>query len=256
MTVLISTLGGSEELIKIGVRVTENVNTVVILAGIPFKELFKGKNVNSEKMDIDPLQKAKDMKRLLTELGLEVKVHQVNPLSFDECIIKTIDLINEYKHEEPVLNVTGGTKTLSLAALTASWMCGAKAFIIQESENGAVRVDLPTSQPGKFSDIGEQGKRILEYLLTVTDSLEQDIELYKNDDELRSLITKNIANGLRVEPQSIVTNLKLLESYNLIKSRRGAIKRGEPSPGKMSVKLWWLTDKGKIYATYFRGTGL
>jgi DNA-binding PadR family transcriptional regulator len=53
-----------------------------------------------------------------------------------------------------------------------------------------------------------------------------------------------------VAPQTITPNLKTLEFSGLLSSRRGAIKRGEPPGGKCGVKIWRLTDEGKIYAVY------
>jgi DNA-binding MarR family transcriptional regulator len=50
-------------------------------------------------------------------------------------------------------------------------------------------------------------------------------------------ITKNIANHLEVKPQTITPNLKTLEFSKLLSSRRGTVKRGEPSGGKRSENL-------------------
>jgi hypothetical protein len=52
-----------------------------------------------------------------------------------------------------------------------------------------------------------------------------------------SIISKNIANHLGVTPQTINPTLKTLEFSGLLSSRRGAIKRGEPSGGKRSENL-------------------
>ncbi len=93
-------------------------------------------------------------------------------------------------------------------------------------------------------------KRILLYLLSQESKLEKPVE-ESNDEHLRPFITKNIANGLGVKPQSIISNLKMMEGEGLIRSRRGSINRGEPFKGKTGVKIWWLTDEGKIYATLF-----
>jgi CRISPR-associated protein Csa3 len=41
MAVLIATLGGSEDIIKLGVRKVEDVDKVVLVAGKPFNEIFK-----------------------------------------------------------------------------------------------------------------------------------------------------------------------------------------------------------------------
>ncbi len=93
-------------------------------------------------------------------------------------------------------------------------------------------------------------KRILAYLLKEENSLGKEVEAC-DDELLRSLITKRIACSLGVKPQSIIPNLRILESDRLIQRRKGSIKRGEPFRGKTGVKIWSLTDEGKIYATLF-----
>ncbi|WP_269852123.1 helix-turn-helix domain-containing protein [Methanosarcina horonobensis] len=72
-----------------------------------------------------------------------------------------------------------------------------------------------------------------------------------SDEKLKPFITKNIANHLGVTPQTITPTLKALEFSGLLSSRKGAVKRGEPAGGKSGVKIWSLTDEGKIYAAYF-----
>jgi CRISPR-associated protein Csa3 len=103
---------------------------------------------------------------------------------------------------------------------------------------------------GYFANIGKQGKKILSYLMQEEKKLKKPNE--QCDDEiLRPFITKNIANHLGVTPQTITPSLKTLEFSGLLSSKRGAIKRGEPAGGKCGVKIWQLTDEGKIYAVYF-----
>ena len=80
--------------------------------------------------------------------------------------------------------------------------------------------------------------------------LKDPVELY-SDEKLRPLISKNIANHLRVTPQTITPCLKTMEFSGLLSSRKGVIKRGGSACGKSSVKIWSLTDEGKIYAAYF-----
>jgi len=151
---------------------------------------------------------------------------------------------------EVVLNVTGGTKILSLAAMSAAGMCRCKAFVIQEKGNGSIKLELPMPDSGYFEKIGKQGKKILTYLMQEEKNLKDQIEQC-SDEKLRPFISKNIANHLKVTPQTITPNLKTLEFTGLLSSRRGAIKRGEPAGGKCGVKIWTLTDEGKIYAAYF-----
>ncbi|PAV13358.1 hypothetical protein ASJ81_18095 [Methanosarcina spelaei] len=72
-----------------------------------------------------------------------------------------------------------------------------------------------------------------------------------DDEKLKPFISKNIANHFGVTPQTTTPILKSLETSGLLSSRKGSIKRGEPAGGKSAVKIWCLTDEGKIYAVYF-----
>ena len=177
-------------------------------------------------------------------------IHKVNPLDFRECLLTILKIIQNEQKADKAVNLTGGTKTLSLAALSAAWLSGCRAFIIQEKVLGDNIVELPITESGYLNNINKQMKRILSYILSQESKLEQPVEEY-DDEYLRPFITKNIANGLGVKPQSIIPNLKIMEGDGLIRSRRGSINRGEPFKGKTGVKIWWLTYEGKIYATLF-----
>lgn len=111
-------------------------------------------------------------------------------------------------------------------------------------------MDLPIPDAGYLNSVGKQMKKILTYLMKEENSLKRQVEEC-DDEQLRNFITKKIASSLGVEPQSIIPNLRVLESDRLIRSRRGSIKRGKPFGGKTGVKIWWLTDEGRIYATVF-----
>ncbi|KAF5428124.1 putative transcriptional regulator [Candidatus Methanomarinus sp.] len=250
MAVLIATLGGSEDIIKLGVRKMDDVDKVVLVAGKPFNEIFDESEIKKDKVIVDPILKAFGLKKLLEEFGIQVEIHKVNPLDFRECLLTILNLIQNEQKADKAVNVTGGTKTLSLAALSAAWLSGCRAFIIQEKGSGDIKVELPITESGYLNNINKQMKRILLYLLSQESKLEKPVE-ESNDEHLRPFITKNIANGLGVKPQSIISNLKMMEGEGLIRSRRGSINRGEPFKGKTGVKIWWLTDEGKIYATLF-----
>jgi len=165
MSVLIATLGGSEDVVKLGVRRMPNVDKVLLIAGKPITEIFEAKEIKKDRVLINPVQKAIELKKQLEILGIEVKIHEVNPFDFKECLMKTIELIQNEPAKEKAVNVTGGTKTLSLAANSAAWMCGCRAFIIQEKGSGDVREELPIPDAGYLNTIGKQMKRILAYLL-------------------------------------------------------------------------------------------
>ncbi len=198
MAALIATLGGSEDVVKLGVRRMTNVDKVILIAGKPITEIFEPKEIKKDKPIINPLQKANELKKQLENLGIEVEIHEVNAFDFKECLMKTIELIQNEPNITKEVNVTGGTKTLSLAANCAAWMCGCRAFIIQEKGSGDVREELPIPDAGYLSTIGKQMKRILKYLLKEENLLDKPVEECE-DEILRNFITKKIAGSLGVE---------------------------------------------------------
>nr|WP_238985677.1 hypothetical protein [Methanosarcina barkeri] len=180
-----------------------------------------------------------------------VETCEVNPFDFRECLITIIELIYAQPDGiEVILNVTGGTKILSLAAMSAAGMCRCKAFVIQEKGNGSIKFELPMPDSGYFEKIRKQEKKVLSYLMQEEKKLKKPIKQC-DDEKLKPFISKNIANHLGVTPQTTTPILKSLEASGLLSSRKGSIKRGEPAGGKSAVKIWTLTDEGKIYAVYF-----
>jgi hypothetical protein len=251
MAVMIATLGGSEDIVKLGVRLMENVDKVLIVAGKPLYELYPESEIKAGTEIVDPPEKAAELEKLLEGFGIKTETFEVDPFNFKECLITIIELINiQPEGIEVVLNVTGGTKILSLAAMSAAGMCRCKAFVIQEKGSKSIKLELPMPDSGYFEKIGKQGKKILSYLMQEEKKLKDPIEQC-SDEKLRPFISKNIANHLDVTPQTLTPILKGLEFSGLLSSRKGSIKRGEPAGGKSGVKIWRLTDEGKIYAAYF-----
>jgi CRISPR-associated protein Csa3 len=257
MSVLIATVGGTENVVKLGFRMMENVEKVILIPGKPFEQVMEKSEIKREKVRADPVQKAYELKKSLEDFGAKVEIEPVNPLDFKECLVKIIKLIHEHiGRNDIVVNVTGGTKPMSLAAMNAACMCSCKAFYVQEKDTGDIKVDLPISSPnyinGKY---GSQAEKILAYLLEKQIRLEKPVEEY-NDEELANFVSGSIARGIDVEPNSITNKLQMMEADGLIKSKRGSLKRMKSEKntygiGKSSVKFCWLTDEGWIYATYF-----
>lgn len=256
MSVLIATVGGTESVVKLGFRMIENVEKVILVPGKPFEQVMEKSEIKLDKKKAEPVQKAYELKKSLEDFGAKVEIHEVNPLDFTECLVNIIKLIHESLEKNVVVNVTGGTKILSLAAMNAACMCSCEAFYVQEKGSGDIKIDLPISSPGYFNKkIGEQAQKILAYLLEKQVRLEKPMEEY-SEDELKYLRIGEIARGIGVKPQSITNKLKMMKSDGLITIKEGSVKRRktENNPagiGKSSVKFCWLTDEGWIYATYF-----
>jgi CRISPR-associated protein Csa3 len=250
MSVLIATVGGTENVVKLGFRMMENVEKVILVPGKPFEEVMEKSEIKQGKIRADPIQKAYELKKSIEDFGAKVEIYEVNPLDFKECLLRIIELIQEQPVGTDIaVNVTGGTKLLSLAAMNAACMCYCKAFDVQEKGSGDTKVDLPSPNSGYFNDIGDQAKKILLYLLEEHKKLKKPVEEY-NDDELKSFINREIALGLGVTSQTITNKLQMMEADGLLMSKKGAIKNSS-GLGKSSVKIWLLTDDGRIYATYF-----
>ncbi|AKB26321.1 hypothetical protein MSMTP_2852 [Methanosarcina sp. MTP4] len=254
MSVLIATVGGTESVVKLGFRMMENVEKVILVPGKPFEQVMEKSEIKQGKTRSNPVRKAYELKKSIEDFGAEVEIHEVNPLNFKECLIRIIELIQEQPEGTDVaVNVTGGTKLLSLAAMNAACMCYCKAFYVQEKGSGDIKVDLPSPNSGYFYDIGDQAKKILSYLLDEHKKLKKPVEEC-SDYELKKFINREIAGGLKVTSQTITNKLQMLEADGLLMSKKGALKNSS-GLGKSSVKIWWLTDEGRIYATYFSKKG-
>jgi hypothetical protein len=249
MSVLIATVGGTESIVQLGFRMV-NVGKVILVPGKSFEQVMEKSEIKQGIPRVDPVRKAYELTTLLENFGVDVEIYEVNPLNFKECLIRIIELIQaQPKGTEITVNVTGGTKLLSLAAMNAACMCCCKAFYVLEKGSGDIKVDLPSPNFGYCNNIGEVTKKILLYLLEEQKKLNKHVEEY-NDDELKNFITREIAHGLGVTPQTITNKLQMMEADGLLKSKKSAIKKSS-GLGKSSVQIWWLTDEGRIYATYF-----
>ena len=129
---MIATLGGSEDIVKLGVRLMENVDKVLIVAGKPLYELYPESEIKEGTEIVNPPEKASELAKLLERFGIKTETYKVDPFNFKECLITIIELIYAQSEGfEVVLNVTGGTKILSLAAMSAAGMCRRRAFVIR-----------------------------------------------------------------------------------------------------------------------------
>jgi len=54
---LIATLGGSEDVVKLGVRKMENVDKVILIAGKPLNEIYKESEIKQNKLIINRFRK-------------------------------------------------------------------------------------------------------------------------------------------------------------------------------------------------------
>jgi CRISPR-associated protein Csa3 len=67
----------SEDAIKLGVRKMANLDRVVLIAGKPLIEVFEASEIKKDKLLVDPVKKALELKKLLEDLGIEVEIHNL-----------------------------------------------------------------------------------------------------------------------------------------------------------------------------------
>ena len=93
MAVMIATLGGSEDIVKLGVRLMENVNKVLIVAGKPLNKLYPESEIKEGSEIVNPPEKASELEKLLKGFGIKTETCEVDPFNFKECLITIIELI-------------------------------------------------------------------------------------------------------------------------------------------------------------------
>jgi CRISPR locus-related DNA-binding protein len=230
MAIIISTLGETAGIGKLGAILQLGPEKIIFITGRPWKEVLPPSEVKRDRPDINPIEIANKLKQEFIKEGLkddDVKIYSVNQTDFLECTMKVIDSIEEAIKDHPdkqiYVNVTAGTKPLAIGALCASWIKGVKAFYIQEKGTSSEIVWLPILNVKYDVYISKEKKKILKYI------------------QGKSPSGREIASHLNVMPQTITHHLKTLERDGLISSRIVGRK-----------KLYTLTKSGLLYAYLFR----
>ena len=131
---------------------TVGVDTETVLVGM--------KNVPTHRLDLICLHEHKDSVNafalnLEKTLKIDVDVHVVEGRIVEGVLEKVADILNKHNNEfdDVVLNVAGGEKVLTCAAVTAAFFNGLKAFHLKNE----TPVMLPVMKV-KYSDIISKAK--------------------------------------------------------------------------------------------------
>ncbi|MDY6985223.1 MAG: hypothetical protein SVE93_02305 [Candidatus Thermoplasmatota archaeon] len=194
MTVLLATLGFTHQAVMPSLRWAKNLKKVV---------LFHSKNA-----------KSKEAKEKIREgckaLGVQFEPYEVKDEYALTSIIKEMNeelsrISKEYRNEEIIFNITGGTKMLASAALIICIMKGIKAIYIRETDGEILEVPLLRM---KYSDVLTSAEK--KTLRGIADICEEN-----GSDEIRlSLIYEKHMRSDSV----ISTYIKKLEKLGLVET--------------------------------------
>jgi len=216
MKVLVATVGGTMEPVIAAAR-TLGLDKAILITGKPAVEVFE----EPVKSDVDPKSVAESIKEKLESLGVKVEVFLVNPFSFEDCCVKTIEVIERERGNEINVIVSGGTKIQALAASYAAYICGCRMFYVQETKNGSEVVEIPLT----FSELDSLSKSRKQVLRVLEDGDNAEI----------------VAEKLGISKKTASQYLKELREYGLIESMNGKVKRYRLTfAGKICRARWGL----------------
>jgi len=200
MKIIVATVGGSEEPVIAATRKL-GLDKAILVVGKPASDIFD----EPIKNDIDPVKVSESIRRKLESLGVSVEVILVNPFNFEECCIKTMEVIERERSNDVSVIVSGGTKIQALAASYAAFICGCRMFYVQETKNGSELVEIPLT----FAEVDELSK-----------SRKQVLKVLEDGDD-----AGRIAEKLRISKKTASQYLKELREYGLVEAMNGKVKR-------------------------------
>ncbi|AIG97427.1 CRISPR locus-related protein DNA-binding protein [Archaeoglobus fulgidus DSM 8774] len=200
MKVIVATVGGSEGPVITAARKL-GLDKAILITGKPAGEVFDEPIRN----DVNPVEISEKIKDKLEDLGAKVEILPVNPFSFEECCIKTIEAIEKEEGNEINVIVSGGTKIQALAASYAAYVCGCRMFYVQETKGDSDLVEIPLT----FSEIDELSKARKDVLKVLDDG----------DD------AGKIAEKLKISKKTASQYLKELREYGLVEVMNGKVRR-------------------------------
>jgi len=214
MKVLVATVGGSEEPVIAAARKI-GLDKAVLITGKPASEIFD----DPVKADIDPMEVSDKIREKLGNLGVDVEIVTVNPFNFEECCIKTMEVLEKESSNDVSVIVSGGTKIQALAASYAAFVCGCRMFYIQETKNDSELVEIPLT----FAEIDELSK-----------SRKQVLKVLEEGDD-----AGRIAEKLGISKKTASQYLKELREYGLIEATNGKVKKYRLTFAGRICKLRW-----------------
>ena len=178
----------------------------------------------------DTLTYAEKLKnKIYNDHGIPVEIVIVKPFNLIDSLRKTLEIIKNHKSYEPIVNMSCGTRTMSLGAQLAVDIEQGKAIYILHRENKPPigPIEIPTRKLSLTKKLGKFELRILK-------------ELEKEDAESITDLARRLSKHKKkvVKKSTVSRYIKKLE-------RLGMVKKENNGPyGKKKVKL---TELAKLY---------
>lgn len=170
---------------------------------------------------------AKKLKtKIQNELGIPTEIIEVNPLDIFDVLKKTLKIIKSNKEYEPLINMSCGTRIMSLGAqLAADIERGKVIYIIhQENKPPIGPVEIPTRKLSLTKKLKRTSLRILK-------------ELKKKEAESLTELTERLSTkNKRMKKSTVSQHLTKLEKLGMI------IKEPDGPYGKKKIKLTGLAE--------------
>jgi len=169
-------------------------------------------------------------------LNIDIHIEQVDPFDYEENVLKILNIYKKYKKDVKniIVNVTGGTRVMTLGAFTAAHLIGAEIHYLKEGSNTPIKIKSPNVP---IFGIHEIQKCIL--LLLLSAKSEETITQKSIRIKLKNL---SKFHSTKLSAQDISYHCKELEKNGLINRIK--------IDGR-SNKLQ-LTTMGKIYASFLK----
>lgn len=200
MKVMVATVGGSEEPVIAAARKI-GLDKAILITGKPASEIFD----DPVKSDINPLEVSEKVREKLENLGADVEIVPVNPFNFEECSIKTMEVLEKESSNNVSVIISGGTKLQALAASYAAFVYGCRMFYVQETRTGSELVEVPVTF-AEFDEIPRSRKQVLKVLEDGDDA-------------------SKISEKLGISKKTASQYLKELREYGLLEAKEGKVKR-------------------------------
>ncbi len=162
--------------------------------------------IYSEKMTEEASQELRKIEELVKYFGIELVKIEVHPYSIMDNITRMKEIIKNEKGKEIILNVTGGRKTLSLAATLAGFVTNPTKIVYIQEENDQA-IEIPKFTLGEKL-ISNEKRRIL-------------LSINKNTkfEEIQNYVKKQDIGASRYH--NIMKHLRELYSLGLIEIEAG-----------------------------------
>ncbi len=285
--ILIATIGGKSipkekdklefilrnERIKLGLN-EHLVDKIILVPGKLFKDVLSDQKINPQKEEANPEELAHLLKtELEKKYGYVCDVESpVDPVNFKECLTQFLEIFHKLPGDkQKVVNITGGNRIVTSAALLAAWSKKSKVYYMQEvydserKEEKSEKKDVDLTMIDYLDpEIRQDSARmkIIKYLFDIQkeildkhcsqlsegqieSSLKQLIKEKKVDNSLLNRLKQTSINSLSFEKSTISDALTKLKMDNVVRCERSYF----------TTNICWLTDAGYTIGKFFQRSG-